>query len=111
LTSEHNSNEQTYEGVPVAEILKRAGVPQADQTGTASTIRVIAEGSDGYRATFTLAELGDDSDDSGPLVADVLDGQPIGGKLGPLRLVVPRDTKENRWVRMLRSITVVNPSK
>jgi DMSO/TMAO reductase YedYZ molybdopterin-dependent catalytic subunit len=107
VKGEHDTTEQIYQGVFLTEILERAGVPQGKELrGPDMATRVIAEGTDGYRATFSLAELEGGVQDSDVLVADTLNGEPIGGKLGPLRLVVPHDKKSGRWVRMLRSITI-----
>jgi DMSO/TMAO reductase YedYZ molybdopterin-dependent catalytic subunit len=112
VMNEHEKRDETYEGVPLAEILKRAGVPQgANLRGPALAIYVRAEGADGYSVVFALAELDSTIQDSGVIVADTLDGQPIPDKLGPLRLVAPRDKRPARWVRMLRTITIVKPSK
>jgi hypothetical protein len=47
--------------------------------------------------------------DSQVLVADTMDGAPIGPKLGPFRLVAPHERRPARWVRMLKSITVGSP--
>ena len=111
VTNEHGT-EEVYQGVPVAELLKRAGVPQAEQMrGAALTTYVRAQGADGYSVTFSLAELDSSIQDSDVLVADTLNGGPIPSKLGPLRLVVPHDKRGARWVRMLRSLTVVKTSK
>ena len=110
--NEHEKKEETYQGVPLAEILKRAGVPQGEALrGPALATYVRAEAADGYVVVFGLAELDSSIQDSGVLVADTLDGQPIPDKLGPLRLIVPHDKRPARWVRMLRSITVVKPAK
>jgi len=110
--NEHEKKQETYEGVPLAEILKRAGVPQGEALrGPALAMYVRAEAADGYAVVFGLAELDSSIQDSGVLVADTLDGQPIPDKLGPLRLVVPHDKRPARWVRMLQSITVVKPAK
>jgi DMSO/TMAO reductase YedYZ molybdopterin-dependent catalytic subunit len=68
---------------------------------------ILAEGSDGYRVTFSLAELDSEFQASEVIVADTLNGAPLGDKLGPLRLVVPHDKRPARWVRMLRSIKVL----
>jgi DMSO/TMAO reductase YedYZ molybdopterin-dependent catalytic subunit len=112
VTNEHEKKDETYQGVPLAEILKRAGVPQGSALrGPALAIYVRAEGADGYAVVFALAELDSSVQDSGVLVADTLDGQPIPDRLGPLRLVAPHDKRPARWVRMLRSITVVKPSR
>jgi hypothetical protein len=40
------------------------------------------------------------------MVADTMDGAPLGEKLGPFRLVAPHEKRPARWVRMLKSITV-----
>ncbi len=110
VTNEHDKKDESYQGVPLAEILKLAGVPQgAVLRGPALAMYVRAEGADGYAVVFALAELDSSVQDSEVLVADTLDGQPIPDRLGPLRLVAPHDKRPARWVRMLRSITVVKP--
>jgi DMSO/TMAO reductase YedYZ molybdopterin-dependent catalytic subunit len=112
VMNEHEKKDETYQGVPLAEILKRAGVPQgAGLRGPAMAIYVRAEGADGYAVIFGLAELDSSIQDAGVLVADTLDGQPIPDKIGPLRLVVPHDKRPARWVRMLQTVTVIKPSK
>jgi DMSO/TMAO reductase YedYZ molybdopterin-dependent catalytic subunit len=109
-TNEHQGNkEEVYEGVLLANLLKQAGVPQGTQLrGAAMAKYVVAEGSDGYRVTFSIAELDSSFQDSDVIVADTLNGMPLGEKVGPLRLVVPHDKRPGRWVRTLRSIKVVN---
>jgi len=111
VMNEHTGKEETYQGVPLAEILKRAGVPQgAALRGAALATYVRAEGEDGYSVVFSLAELDAGIQDSDVLVADTVDGGPIPDKIGPLRLVAPHEKRPARWVRMLSSITVVKPS-
>lgn len=96
----------------MTELLKRAGVSQGHELrGAAMTTYVRAQGADGYSVTFSLAELDTSIQDSDVIVADTLNGEPIPGKLGPLRLVAPHDKRPARWVSMLRSLTVVKPSK
>ncbi|MDR3720588.1 MAG: molybdopterin-dependent oxidoreductase [Candidatus Acidoferrales bacterium] len=63
-----------------------------------------------YSVVSSLAELDSGIQDSGVLVADTLNGEQIPDKLGPLRLIAPHDNRPARWVRMLRSITVVKHS-
>lgn len=111
VMNEHSGKEETYQGVPLAEILKRAGVPQGSALrGAALATYVRAEGEDGYSVIFSLAELDTGIQDSDVMVADTMDGGPIADKLGPLRLVAPHEKRPARWVRMLRSITVVRVS-
>lgn len=39
-----------------------------------------------------------------------MDGSPLGENEGPFKLIAPHEKRPARWVRMLKSITVVNPS-
>jgi len=75
--------------------------------GPAMTTYVLAETADGYRVVFSLAELNSGIIDSEVIVANTIDGAPLGDKLGPFRLVAPHEKRPARWVRMLKSIVVV----
>ena len=109
-TNEHqDGKEEMYEGVSVAVLLKQAGAPQL--RGATMATYVLIEAADGYRVIFSLAELDSEFQESDVLVADTLDGAPLGEKIGPLRLVVPHDKRPARWVRMLQSIKIVTVPK
>jgi hypothetical protein len=75
------------------------------------TSYVVAEAEDGYKVTFSLAALDSGFLDSEIMVADRVEGAPIGRNQGPFRLVAPHEKRPARWVRMLKSITVVRPQK
>lgn len=111
-TNSHGHKQETYEGVALAELWKRAGVPQGEKLrGAALTTYVIAEGADGYRVVFSAAELDSSFQDSDVIVADRLDRAPMDAHEGPLKLVAPHDKRPARWVRTLRSITIGKVSK
>lgn len=108
VTDSHSHQAQVYEGVPLALLLQKAGVPHGEAIrGPWVAAYVIVEAADGYRVVFSIAELDSAFLDSDVLVADALDGAPMGGGQGPLKLVAPHDKRPARWVRMLKSITVV----
>jgi hypothetical protein len=112
VVNPHDKKTETYEGVRLQTLLLNAGAPQGhDLRGAAMAAYLLAEGSDGYRVLFSLAELDADFSDAQVLVADTLDGAPLGANVGPLRLVVPQDKRPARWVRMLRTLTVVQVAK
>jgi len=107
----HEKKEEIYEGVAVRELLRRAGIPQNDKLrGAAMTMYVVAEASDGYRVVYSLAELDSDFQDSEVMVADILNGSPLGEKQGPFKMVAPHDKRPARWIRMLRSLNVQTAS-
>ena len=88
VKNEHADRDEIYEGTSLATLLKQAGASQGMQLrGKAMATYVLAEGADGYRVIFSLAELDSDFQNSEVIVADALDGKPLDDKLGPLRLV------------------------
>lgn len=98
---------QVYEGVALSELLQRAGVPQGgDLGGEWMAAYALATAEDGYRVTFSLSEMNPGIGAVEVLVADTLDGAPLGQGQGPFRLVVPSDKRAARWVRVLKSITI-----
>ncbi len=108
VVNAHDKKTEVYEGVALEELLRRAGVPQGEQLrGPEMATYVIAEAEDGYRVVFSLAELDSGFLDADVLVADAMDGAPLGANQGPFRLVAPHEKRPARWVRMLKSITVV----
>ncbi|HKV06127.1 MAG TPA: molybdopterin-dependent oxidoreductase [Candidatus Acidoferrales bacterium] len=107
----HEHQDQVYEGVALAEVLKRAGVPQGEQvSGEALTTFVVAEAADGYRVLFSLVETDPHFEDSDILVADTMDGAPLGKDEGPVKLVLPHEKSPRRWIRMVRSLKVETAS-
>lgn len=108
VANPHNKKTETYEGVLLEELLNRAGAPQGEKLrGPLMATYVIAEAEDGYRVVFSLAELDSGILESDVIVADTMDGAPLATKQGPFRLVAPHEKRPARWVRMLKSITVV----
>ena len=108
VVNPHDKKKETYEGVLVEDLLAKAGVPQGEQLrGSSMATYVIAEATDGYRAVFSLAELDSGILESEVIVADTIDGAPLSPQQGPFRLVAPHEKRPARWVKMLKSITVV----
>jgi DMSO/TMAO reductase YedYZ molybdopterin-dependent catalytic subunit len=97
----------SFEGVPLAELLKAAGAPLGEALrGDRARLALVATGADGYRAVFALAELDPAFADRGVILADRRDGQPLSAKEGPFRLVAPGEARQARWVRQLSALTL-----
>lgn len=110
VVNPHNKKTEVYEGVLLEELLQRAGVAQGEHLrGKAMATYVVAEAEDGYRVVFSLAELDSGILDSEVIVADTIDGALLAVKEGPFKIVAPHEKRPARWVRMLKSITVVGP--
>jgi hypothetical protein len=79
VVNPHEKKTEKYEGVALEEILRKAGVPQGDALrGPAMVTYVLAEAADGYRVVFSLAELDAGIADGEVIVADTMDGAPLG---------------------------------
>ena len=101
VVNPHEKKTEKYEGLALEEVLRKAGVPQDDALrAPAMATYVLPEAADGYRVVFSLAELDAGIADSEVIVADTMDGAPLGDKLGPFRLGAPHEKHPARWVRI-----------
>ncbi len=103
----HDGVESQYQGVPLIEVLAKAGVPTGKAVrGQALSLFVVVEAADGYRAVFALAELDREFTDRVILLADRRDDTPLPAHAGPLQIIVPGEKKHARWVRQVIRIRV-----
>jgi len=109
-TTDHDGKAHDYEGVSLHDVLAEHGAPAGkDFRGKELADYVLLEASDGYRVILALAEIDPDLGGAQAIIADKVDGAPLGPHDGPYRLVVPNDKRPARWIRMLTSITVARP--
>ena len=97
----------SYDGVPVSDILRLAGVPLGKLLrGPQMKLYVVVNAADGYSVVFALAELDPGFNERAAVLADQRDLHPIAAPEGPLRLVVPSDRRHARWVREVTELDV-----
>jgi DMSO/TMAO reductase YedYZ molybdopterin-dependent catalytic subunit len=109
---DQDGSKVTYEGIPLREILKRAGVPFGKELrGKALASYILAKAHDGYEVVFSLGEIDTTFGNESIFVADKRDGKPLFGYQGPLRLVCPNDKAGARSVRMLETLEFVRLQK
>lgn len=77
--------------------------------GRAHVDAVVVLGADGYRASFSRAELDPAFSDPSVLLADRRDGPPLGPEEGPWRLIVPSGRIRSRWVRQVKALELTRP--
>lgn len=104
LFNEHSKASQTYSGVALTDLLTPLGVPNKPH-GKEFRIYLVAEGADGYEVVYSGGEVTPDVHDGTVMVADSMDGKPIGED-GPLKLVATGEKRPARWVRNLVAIRV-----
>lgn len=103
----HDGKEALFEGIELGDILKLAGVKFGEQLrGKDLALFLIVGAADGYRAVFALPELDHAFTDRIIILADRRDGKLLAEKEGPLRIVVPDEKREARWVRQVVSLTI-----
>jgi hypothetical protein len=103
----HNKKNETYSGVPLATLLGKLEVPQGETVhGPLFMTAVIAEGTDGYKVLYSIAEIDPAIHTGQVLVADTLDGKPIIAD-GAFKLVSTEEKRPARWVRNLDKISVI----
>jgi hypothetical protein len=96
---------QTYAGVPLIELLTRLGEPD-NPHGKDLRLYLVAEGVDGYKSVYSVAEVNPDVHDATVIVADTIDGKSIGNS-GPLQRVDTGEKGPARWVRNLVAVHVL----
>ncbi|HVS82712.1 MAG TPA: molybdopterin-dependent oxidoreductase [Pyrinomonadaceae bacterium] len=108
-----DGKEHKYEGVAVGDILQKVGVEFGEALHQeAAATYLLAEATDGYRVVFALPEFDSPSIDRLIVIADRLDGAPFPAATGPLQIIAPGDKGHGRWVRQVKSLTLLlAPSK
>ena len=103
----HSKVNETYSGVPLADLLSKVGVPLGESVrGKLFLTGVVASGVDGYGVLYSLAEVDPSIHTGDVIVADTLDGKNLD-KDGAFKMVSSEERRPARWVRNLTSLSVV----
>jgi hypothetical protein len=101
----HAKANQAYSGVLLMDLLIKLGVPEK-QHGKDLHLYLVAVGSDGFEAVYSVAEVNPSLHDSTVIVADTVEGNPLADA-GPLQIVSAGDKLTARSVRNLVAIRVL----
>jgi len=103
----HDSITHFYTGVPVIEILRRAGVTLGNQLrGKNMAKYLLVCAADGYQVVFSLAELDTSFNDKEIILADKTNDKPIPSDAGPFQLIVPGEKRPARSCRDVVSLII-----
>ena len=91
--------------MPLIDLLVPLDVP-AKPRGKELRLYVLAEGADDYQVVYSIGEIAPDVHDGTVLVADQVDGKPLGNN-GFFQLVATGEKRPARWVRNLVAIRVL----
>jgi DMSO/TMAO reductase YedYZ molybdopterin-dependent catalytic subunit len=104
---DHDGKMASFEGVPLVDILRLAGVEFGEKLrGKSLASFLVVEAADGYRAVFALPELDPAFTEQTILLVDRRDGKALSDAEGQWRIVVPNEKRQARWVRQVVALTV-----
>jgi len=104
---DHSGAEVAFDGVPARDVLKLVGAPLGQEMrGPRLALYVVAEAADGYKVVYAVPEFDGDFTDGLILVADRKDGEALSSKEGPLRIVVPWEKRQARWIRQVTVLRI-----
>lgn len=105
---DHDGKEYKYEGFAIIDILQKAGLKFGDALrGKALATYLLAEAADGYQAVYALPEFDPPANDRMILLADRRDGAALATAAGKVQIIVPGDKTHARWVRQVKSLTIL----
>jgi hypothetical protein len=102
----HNNMDETYTGVPLSDLLAKAGFV-ADKTTQQKMLHsyLRVEGTDKYWVVYSMTEVEGSEHTGGVFVATSMNGGGLGAD-GNFKLISSADKKPQRWVRNLTAITL-----
>ncbi|GAA3991147.1 molybdopterin-dependent oxidoreductase [Mucilaginibacter dorajii] len=107
VRKDRDGKDHTYSGVPVADLLQKAGVTMGPELkGENLTKYLLVDASDGYQVTFALAELDKSYTDRVIILANQVDGKPLLPADGPFRIIVQDEKKPARCIKQVVSFKI-----
>ncbi|MFD1258615.1 molybdopterin-dependent oxidoreductase [Mucilaginibacter terrae] len=108
MAKAHDEKVHRYSGVPLTDILAKAGVMMGDSAKKKTIMTyIVVTAADNYKAIYTLPEIDLLFANRTIILADRTDKKPLPSESGPFQIIVPGEKKHARWMRQVTSIHVV----
>jgi hypothetical protein len=112
FTLNSHGEKHVYEGALLIDALAKVGTPTGKAIhGPEMADVVLVKAQDGYQVAFGLAELDPGTRPNRIILADKVDGAPLGGKDGAFRLVAEGDLRPARSARRVSEVEVLRLAK
>ena len=96
----------TFEGVPLAEILRLAGAKWGGKCSSLLDCYLVATSEDGFRAVFALPEIDPGLCHQMVILADRCNGEPLRKADGPYQIVEEDAKQRGRWVKRVTRLSI-----
>ncbi len=107
LEVEQHGATHRYEGALLTDVLAKVGAPGGKAIrGADLTDVVLVQARDNYKVVFDLAGTDAAFRKDRVILADKMDGAPLGEKQGPFQIVAEGDLRPARSARMVTAITM-----
>ncbi len=104
---EQHGAKHRYEGALLADVLAKVGAPSGKAIHGADLADVVVvKARDNYKVVFDLAGTDAVTRKERVILADRVDGAPLGEKQGPFQIVAEGDLRPARSARMVTSLTL-----
>lgn len=107
---DYHDKKTEFAGVALADLLEAKGIGLGDSLrGRGAPTVAVFEATDGYRVAVSLIEIDPVTSSTRPaLFVDQRDREPLDAGEAPYRLVLPDDKRPIRWIRMIKTIRILN---
>jgi DMSO/TMAO reductase YedYZ molybdopterin-dependent catalytic subunit len=117
ISFEMRGEKHTATATSLLALLQKIGLQTKVQMGQAHDARqknaflhlaILVIGRDGYATVFGLPDLMPNFGNQQAYIAWDMDGKPLDDRHGPAELIIPNDSKPERWVRGIVEIKLID---
>lgn len=107
-STEKDGARVVFRGPTLRSLVNLVGAPMGHEfRGPNMLLAILATATDGYRAAYMLAEVDEGFGNRNAILAVTQDGAALPAKDGPYRVVMPGEEHRARWIRMVRTLSLV----